>query len=286
MRLCRFDRDRLGLVEGDAVRDVSAALETLPPCRWPLPAHDPLIAALDAVRRRVEALAPTAPARPLSSIRLESPVANPGKIIGAPVNYAKHFDESRADKGINFGTEIKTIAEYGLFLKAGSSLIGPSAGIALPFPERRHDHEGELAVIIGKGGRGIARGAAMAHVAGYCLGLDMTVRGTEDRSFRKSIDTYSVLGPHLVTADEIADPGNLDLKLLVNGEVRQHSNTRYLIFDIPRLIEYASSFYTLHPGDVIMTGTPEGVAAVQPGDTIRLEIERVGAMEVEVRRAA
>jgi 2-keto-4-pentenoate hydratase/2-oxohepta-3-ene-1,7-dioic acid hydratase in catechol pathway len=285
MRLCRFDRDRLGLVEGDRVRDVSAALDALPTSRWPLPAHDPLIAALDAVRRRVAAIAPTAPTKPLASVRLESPVANPGKIIGAPVNYAKHLDESRADKGINFGTEIKTIAEYGLFLKAGSSLIGPSAGIALPFAERRHDHEGELAVVIGRGGRNIARSDAMAHIAGYCLGLDMTVRGTEDRSFRKSIDTYSVLGPYLVTADEIADPGNLDLTLTVNGEIRQRSNTRYLIFDIPRLIEYASSFYTLHPGDVIMTGTPEGVAPVQPGDTIRLEIERVGVMEVAVRGA-
>src|SRR4051812_6822973 len=101
VRLCRFDRDRLGLVEGDTVRDVSAALDALPTSRWPLPAHDPLIAALDAVRRRVEALAPSAPARPLASVRLESPVANPGKIIGAPVNYAKHLDESRADQGIN-----------------------------------------------------------------------------------------------------------------------------------------------------------------------------------------
>jgi 2,4-didehydro-3-deoxy-L-rhamnonate hydrolase len=286
MRLCRFDDDRLGLVEGDAVRDVSAALDALPSYRWPLPHCDPLIAALPEIRRRVEALAPQAAARALASVRLKSPVVNPGKIIGAPVNYQKHLDESRADKGINFGTEIKTIDHYGLFLKAGSSLAGPSDGVALPFPDRRHDHEGELGVVIGRPGKAIARADALAHVAGYCLALDMTVRGTEDRSFRKSIDTYSVLGPWLVTADEIGDPGNLELTLWVNGEVRQHSNTRHLVFDVPRLIEYASSFYTLLPGDVIMTGTPEGVAPVQPGDIIRLTVERIGTMEVAVRRAA
>jgi 2,4-diketo-3-deoxy-L-fuconate hydrolase len=286
MRLCRFDDDRLGLVEGDQVKDVTAALEALPSARWPLPRHDPLIANFTALRPRIAALGLEAPSRPLASARLKSPVANPGKIIGAPVNYQKHLDESRADKGINFGGAIKTIDEYGLFLKAGSSLVGPSEGIATSFPDRRHDHEGELAVVIGTTAKNVPRARAMEHIAGYCCALDMTVRGTEDRSFRKSIDTYSVLGPCFVTDDEIADPGNLDLTLWVNGEERQRSNTRYLIFDIPRLIEYASSFYTLHPGDVIMTGTPEGVAPVQPGDTIRLTVEKIGTLEIAVRTAS
>jgi len=283
MRLCRFDNDRLGLVRGDAVHDVSAVLEALPAHRWPFPPGDPVIANLDRLRPEIERLAASAPARPTASVVLKSPIANPAKIIGAPVNYQKHLDESRADRGINFGNEVKEIGYYGLFLKAGSALVGPGEGVGTGFPDRRHDHEGELAVVIGKGGKNIPKTRAFDHIAGYCLGLDMTVRGTEDRSFRKSLDTYAVLGPAFVTKDEIADPGVLDLELRVNGEVRQKTNTRYLIYDVPRLIEYASTWYTLHPGDVIMTGTPEGVAPVKPGDTITLEIENVGRMEVTVR---
>ena len=151
-----------------------------------------------------------------------------------------------------------------------TSIVGPSEGIPIRFPERRNEHEAELVVIIGKQGSDIPIGKAMDYIAGYCLGLDMTTRGPEDRSFRKSIDGYSVLGPWFVTADEIKDPGNMPLKLDVNGEVRQDTNTSQLIYDIPKLIEFASSFYTLYPGDVYYTGTPEGVAPVKPGDTIRV----------------
>lgn len=283
MRLCRFDNDRLGLVRGDAVHDVSAVLEALPAHRWPFPPGDPVIANLDRLRPEIERIAASAPARPIASVIVKSPIANPGKIIGAPVNYQKHLDESRADRGINFGNEVKEIGYYGLFLKAGSALVGPGEGVATGFPDRRHDHEGELVVVIGKGGKNIPKARAFDHIAGYCLGLDMTVRGTEDRSFRKSLDTYAVLGPAFVTKDEIADPGVLDLELRVNGEVRQKTNTRYLIYDVPRLIEYASTWYRLEAGDVIMTGTPEGVAPVKPGDTITLEIKKVGRMEVKVR---
>lgn len=170
-----------------------------------------------------------------------------------------------------------------MFLKANSSLVGPGEGIALRFPDRRNDHEVELAVIIGKPGNEISRDDALSHVAGYAIGLDISVRGTEDRSLRKSIDSYSVLGPWITTADEVKDPGNLDFSLTVNGEIRQQSNTSELIFDVPRLIEYASTFYTLHPGDIIMTGTPEGVGPLQPGDILAARIESVGAMNVEIR---
>jgi 2-keto-4-pentenoate hydratase/2-oxohepta-3-ene-1,7-dioic acid hydratase in catechol pathway len=111
----------------------------------------------------------------------------------------------------------------------------------------------------------------------------MTTRGPEERSLRKSIDSYSVLGPWLVTADEIADPSNLDFWLTVNGEPRQKANTRDLLIGIPELIEFASSFYTLHPGDILFTGTPEGVGPVQPGDHIVTEVQGVGRMEVTVR---
>ena len=134
--------------------------------------------------------------------------------------------------------------------------------------DRRNDHEAELVLVIGKAGSDIPRSRALDHVAGYCLGLDMTVRGREDRSFRKSIDGYAVLGPWMITADEIVDPDALPLSLDVNGETRQKSNTSMLIYDCRRLIEFASSFYTLYPGDLIYTGTPEGVGPVKPGDTI------------------
>ena len=149
-------------------------------------------------------------------------------------------------------------------------------------PERRTDHELELAVVIGVPGHAISRERAMEHVAGYCIGLDMTVRGTEDRSFRKSPDTYTVLGPCFVTADEITDPHALTMSLWVNGERRQHSSTGAMTIDIPDLIAIASSLYTLHPGDVILTGTPEGVGPVAPGDEIRAFCEGVGEMTLRV----
>jgi len=284
VKICRFDADRIGLVDGDYVIDVTAASAALGELRWPLPFGDQLVASLEGFLQAATAAEPRA-RTPLTDVRLLSPVANPTKIIGAPVNYAKHLDESRADRGIHHDREIKTIDYYGVFLKAGTSLVGPSEGIALRFPDRRNDHEVELVAVIGKAADRVSAADAMAHVAGYAIGLDMTVRGTEDRSLRKSIDSYAVIGPWLVTADEIADPMSLDLELTVNGELRQRSNTRHLIFDIPRLIEYASSFYTLYPGDLIMTGTPEGVGPVVAGDRIVARIEGIGSMTVAVRDA-
>jgi 2-keto-4-pentenoate hydratase/2-oxohepta-3-ene-1,7-dioic acid hydratase in catechol pathway len=153
-------------------------------------------------------------------------------------------------------------------------------------PDRRTDHEVELAFVIGREARNVAAAAALDYVAGYCIGLDVTIRGSEDRSFRKSPDSYSVLGPWLVTADEIPDPGTLDLQISVNGTQRQQSNTRYLILGVRELIELASSFYTLYPGDVIFTGTPEGVSPIEAGDHIVATIQRIGTMEVHVRAAA
>jgi 2-keto-4-pentenoate hydratase/2-oxohepta-3-ene-1,7-dioic acid hydratase in catechol pathway len=151
--------------------------------------------------------------------------------------------------------------------------------------DRRNDHEVELAVVIGKKGRDIAAAEALDIVAGYCIGLDMTIRGPEERSFRKSPDTYTVLGPWLVTADEIPDPGSLELSISVNGTVRQKANTKDLILGVPELIAWASSFYTLHPGDVLLTGTPQGVGPVRPGDVMLASLERVGEMRVTVSAA-
>lgn len=283
MRICRFDDNRLGLVIGDEVADVTAITDSLPAVRWPLPREDMFIARLDALRPELERLSTDAPRKKLSEVRLLSPVANPGKIIGAPVNYQLHLDESRADTGINFGSDIKTIDQYGLFLKANSSLVGPAEGVVAERADRRTDHEIELALVIGKGGRNIAREDALSHVAGYMIGLDMTIRGTEDRSYRKSLDSFTVLGPWLVTADEFGDPADVDFELTIGGTSRQKSNTRDLIFDVSRLISYASDAYMLEVGDVILTGTPEGVAPVEPGDVMDCRIDGIGAMSVAVR---
>lgn len=282
MRLCRFNHNRLGVVLDDSVADVTSVAHMLPSLRWPLPPGDVLIASLDRLRPLIERELSSAPRRALSECRLDSPVANPTKIIGAPVNYQKHIEEARADREINVGNDVRTIDYYGLFLKANSSLVGQAAGVTLPCADRRHDHEGELAVVIGRECRHVAAANALDVVAGYAVALDMTVRGSEDRSFRKSPDTYSVLGPWLVTRDEIADPGTLDLWLQVNGADRQRTNTRHLIYGVPRLIEYASAQYTLYPGDIIMTGTPEGVGPVVPGDVIEAGIGGIGTLRVEV----
>ena len=284
MKICRFNDDRLGLVEGETVLDVTAALDVLPPVRWPAPPGDQLIANLDAVMVEIDKVKGAAANHGLGDVTLKSPVANPTKVIGAPVNYMAHKEESIADTGVSFGREIKTIDEYGLFLKS-PVLVGPSEGVALHFTDRRNDHEVEVSLIIGKEGKGISQAKALDHVAAYAIGLDMTVRGTEERSLRKAIDSYSVLGPWMVTADEIDDPDKLDFSIHVNDELRQKSNTDLLIFDCKRLIEYGSSFYTLYPGDVIMTGTPEGVGPVQPGDVMHCEVEKIGRMDVPVRAA-
>lgn len=282
MRFCRFDDNRLGVVRGDLVHDVTQVLEALPPLSWPVPPGDHFFNHFETLRPAMEAAADSVPGRPVAEVALLSPVANPGKIIAAPVNYQLHLDESRADEAINFGTPVKTIHEYGVFLKAGSSLIGPSETVIADWTDRRIDHEVELALVIGKRGFRITLEEALSHVAGYMIGLDMTIRGTEDRSFRKSLDTFTVLGPHVVTADELGDPGNLDFSIHVGDELRQKSNTALLVLGVAELISYASKAYTLWPGDVILTGTPEGVAPVRPGDTMHAWIDRVGAMSVKV----
>jgi 2-keto-4-pentenoate hydratase/2-oxohepta-3-ene-1,7-dioic acid hydratase in catechol pathway len=285
MHLCRFDDGRLGVVEGENVRDVTAALDVLPSYRYPLPGYDVLVAHLDQVLARARAIAAQSPSIPLTAVRLLSPVANPGKIIAAPVNYHKHLDEVRGDAALHHNNpgHTLTIHNAGVFLKATSSLVGPGEGVVVRRDDRRTDHEVELAFVIGRTASRVQAADALKYVAGYAVGLDITIRGSEDRSFRKSADTYTVLGPWLVTADEIPDPGVLDLQLELNGELRQKSNTRHLILGVAQLIELASSFYTLHPGDIVLTGTPEGVSPIEPGDRVVATIERIGTIEVNVR---
>jgi 2-keto-4-pentenoate hydratase/2-oxohepta-3-ene-1,7-dioic acid hydratase in catechol pathway len=284
MKLCRYDENRLGVVRGDNVHDVTDVLEGLPPLRWPVAHGDHFVRHFEEFRPALSEAANRSEGMPISAVSLLSPVANPSKIIAAPVNYAKHVAEARADAGINFGSDIKTIDHYGLFLKSNTSVVGPAEGVVLPEVDRRIDHEVEIVVIIGKECERVSEKQALDVVFGYCLGLDMSVRGTEDRSWRKSYDTFTVLGPHIVTADEIPDPSNIDMSLAVNGTLRQNASTSALIFDIPRLIAYASAAYRLYPGDVIMTGTPEGVAPVGPGDTLVAKADGLGEMVVRVSR--
>ena len=286
MKLCRFDEGRLGwLQEGERVLDVTAALEVLPAARYPLPQHDLLIEHLPAVCARVRELAPRAPSLALGGLKLLSPVANPSKIIGAPINYRAHVEESVKDEGIAHGRKITTIHDWGLFLKANTSLIGFGEEIVLRWPERRNDFECELAVVIGRRCAKVEAARALDYVAGYSIGIDMTVRGPEFQCWRKSVDTYSVLGPWLVTADEIPDPKRLSLRTLLNGKEVQRCELSDLIFTIPQLIAYVSQAIDWQSGDVLVTGTPSGVGLFRepprflvPGDVVEVSISGVGTL--------
>ena len=263
MKLCRFDDNRAGIVRGDKVFDVTAQ------CR------DELFPSISSGWEKFEV-------KPLNSVRLLSPVRAPGKILAAPVNYKAHIAEMQKNN-ISPGHNLWDIEKAGLFLKASSSLVGPSQGIAQRFLDRRTDFEVELVAIIGKEASQVSRKDALQYVAGYCLGLDITVRGSEDRSFRKSLDSYTVLGPWLTTADEVPDPQQLRLSVRQNGELRQDTSTSDMLWGMARLIEFASGFYTLHPGDVFFTGTPAGVGPIRPGDVLVASSDVLGSMEVKVR---
>jgi 2-keto-4-pentenoate hydratase/2-oxohepta-3-ene-1,7-dioic acid hydratase in catechol pathway len=282
VKICRYDDNRVGLVQDETLRDVTPVLEELGRFSYPLPKYDPFIAALGTLRPRIESAAKSGKAIPLDRVKLLAPVANPGKIIAAPVNYTKHLQEALADKGIHHGNLVQEIHKAGMFLKASSAVVGPGEGVKLVHTDRRNDHEVELALVIGRTAKNVSAAEAPAYIAGFCIGLDMTIRGPEERSLRKSPDSYCVLGPWLATADELGDPGRLQVSITVNGEPRQDSNTSDLILNVGELIAWGSSFYTLHPGDVILTGTPQGVGPVKPGDTMLAKIERIGAMQVKV----
>lgn len=284
MQICRYDNDRIGLVHAGQVLDITVlaarAIAGVPPDRR----CDPLISALPALRAALPADLHSLAAKPLADVKLLAPVVAPGKIVAAPVNYRAHIAEMQASNA-SPGFDITDIAKAGLFMKATSSLVGPSQGIAQRFLDRRTDYEVELVAVIGREASRVSAATALAHVAGYCLGLDITVRGTEDRSFRKSPDSYTVMGPWLTTADALPDPDSLQISLRQNGELRQDANTADMVWGVARLIEFASSFYTLYPGDVLFTGTPQGVGPIRPGDLLHAECAALGAMDVSVRAA-
>jgi 2,4-diketo-3-deoxy-L-fuconate hydrolase len=288
MKLCRYDDDRLGVVRENLVHDVTEAQTEIRKSAPYAMKGDPVIVALPQWRERIERMADKAAGKPLASVKLLPPVARPTKLTCAPTNYQAHIEEM-AKAAQQPGSQIvrghsAKILEAGMFLKANSALVGPSEGVPVRFPERRTDHEVELVMVIGKAGSDIPQSGALEHVAGYCLGLDMTVRGREDRSFRKSVDGYAVLGPWFVTADEIPDPDAVPISLTVNGEKRQESNTSQLIYNCRRLIEFASEFYSLYPGDLLYTGTPDGVGPVKPGDVIVCRsAPALGELTIKVR---
>lgn len=289
MKLCRFDEDRLGVVLGDMVHDITEIqTEIRKTARYDM-RGDAVIAALPQYRARMEQAAAKAPGRKVSEVALLPPVARLTKVMAAPVNYEAHVAEMRAqphvtgeDKG---PTRPSGIQNQGIFLKANSSLVGPGEGVAIRFPDRRNDHEVEFVIVVGKQGSRIKRADALDYVAGYTLGLDMTVRGVEDRSFRKSCDGYAPMGPWMVTADEIPDPNNVPFTVHLNGKLQQDAHTKDMIFDVQRLIEFASEFYTIYPGDVIFTGSPPGVSEVHPGDVMHCACALIGEMDVRVRAA-
>jgi 2-keto-4-pentenoate hydratase/2-oxohepta-3-ene-1,7-dioic acid hydratase in catechol pathway len=285
MRLCWFDEFRFGVVVGDDVCDVTPVLELLPPAVYPTPPGDPVIANLERLRPAIQEMLASAPRKPRSAVRLRCPVGNPGKIVATPVNYLKHVEEVAAQRHVFTDARKGTITDQGLFLKSVSGLIGCDEPVRVRFPERRTDHEIELGVVIGKPCANVSEADALNYVAGYAIALDMVVRGSEDRSFRKSIDTYSVLGPWLVTADEISNPDDLDFEILVNGVSKQRSSTKSMILSVSQQIAWASAWYTLWPGDIIMTGTCEGVSQVVPGDTMNCTINGIGSMNVAVSAA-
>lgn len=270
MRLALLDHHTPVVVTGDDVLDVSHLLGTTRSVAGPWGAW------LEAGHDLAELLAldlDDAPRSPLEPRRLTAPLPRPRKIVAAPVNYLDHKVEM---------SEQKSIADYGVFLKAGTSVIGPGQVVELPYGDKRTDQEGELAVVIGSTARHVSADDALDHVFAYTCGLDISLRSTEDRSTRKSFDTFTPLGPWLVTADEVPDPDGLDLRCWVAGDLRQQTSTADLLFSVPQLIAYASSVMTLEPGDVLLTGTPAGVGPLADGDRVRLEIESVGTLEVDV----
>jgi ureidoglycolate lyase len=229
------------------------------------------------VRRIAEA---GAGALPLDQVRLLAPIRRPGKIMAIGLNYADHIAES------NMGTpEHQT-----WFSKAPTAANGPNDPIQVPKVSQALDYEAELVAVVGKGGRHVSKADAAGAVFGYCCGNDATERAWQQHTSQwvlgKSFDTHAPFGPWITTADEVADPHVLSIRCLVNGEVRQDSNTRHLVFNVWDQIEHLSQAMTLEPGDLIFTGTPGGVgAAMKPrrflkhGDRVRVEIEGLGALD-------
>ena len=216
----------------------------------------------------------------LSDVRLKAPIARPGKIMAIGLNYADHIEESGQAKP----------ERQIWFSKMPTSVNGPFDPIVIARTGQAVDYEAELVAVIGSGGRHLSKANAPSAVFGYCCGNDVSERNWQFRSTQwvlgKSFDTHAPIGPWITTADEVGEPHRLAIKCFVNGEKRQDSNTKHLIFSLWDQIEELSQVMTLEPGDIIFTGTPGGVGAafkppkfVKPADRVRVEIESLGAIE-------
>lgn len=273
MKIARFDGGRIGVIRDEQIWDVTD-LAGIEPGEWPPVGPLRMIADFARIRPLFEAAMQSRAPQALSDVRLETPVPWPNKLIAYPVNYHDHAREMTS-------TGLANIQGY--FLKANSSICGPNDPIEIPNIEgREFHHECEIGLIIGKTGRQIAEQDALAHVFGFACLMDITIRGKEERVMRKSYDTFTPIGPWIVTADEVPDVANIGMKLWVNDELRQSANSRDLIVDMRKMIAVASSASTLYPGDIIATGTPAGVGPIWPGDVVTIEIEHVGRMSVPV----
>lgn len=220
--------------------------------------------------------------RPLSDLQIRDemqfaiPIDRPSKIICLGRNYAEHARETGAEPP----------SEPIIFAKAPSSMISHQGTIVISKALGRVDHEAELAVVIGKSGKNISEAMAEEHIAGYTIMNDVTARARQKKDieagqpwfFCKGIDTFGPIGPCIVPAGSIDDPHNLDITLRVNGEIRQRSNTSKMIFKIPKIIAYISKYMTLNCGDIISTGTPEGISALKDGDIVEVEISQIGVL--------
>ena len=291
MRLVTFQADsapRLGAVVGDNVLDLAAAADVPSDMLTFIETgENTWEQARDAIRQ-AERDGANAALQPLREVKLLAPIPRPRKnVFALGLNYKEHIAEGARARG----TELKLPEFPVFFTKATTSVIGPDEPI--PFDGRlsdRWDWEVELAVIIGRGGRDISRDRAFDHVFGYSVLNDVSVRDVQRKHggqfFRgKSIDGTCPSGPWIVTRDQVPNVGNLRVTTRVNGVTKQDSNTSYMIFDIPATIESLSAGMTLEPGDIIATGTPEGVGFarnppefLKPGDVVEVEVEGVGVL--------
>jgi 2-keto-4-pentenoate hydratase/2-oxohepta-3-ene-1,7-dioic acid hydratase in catechol pathway len=274
MKLVTFStggKPEIGRVEGDSI------------IRLPVGSMIELITRWGELERQVRTAQGSRLA--LKDVRLLPPIPRPGKIMAIGLNYADHIRET--------GREMP--AQQVWFCKQPTAANGPYDPIVLPKVSTQVDYEAELVVVIGNGGRYISKENAAAAVFGYCAGNDVSARdwqrATPQWVLGKSFDTHAPFGPWITTADEAGDPHNLGLRSLVNGEVRQESNTSHFVFNVWDQIEHVSKVMTLEPGDLIFTGTPGGVGmAMSPprflkdGDHVRIEVDRLGALEAVCRQ--
>lgn len=285
MKLIRFrlnDETRIGAVKGEGVVDLAAAGAAWHSIREIAAAGPQALTELKLLVERAE------PVAALADVELLAPIERPGKYLAIGMNYAKHLEE--ADK-----LGVARSKHQVWFNKQTTCIAGPYDEIE-PGVTEKLDYEVELVAVIGAPARNVSEAAAPDHVFGYCVGNDVSARDWQFHSstftMGKSFDTHGPIGPWIVTADELEDPHQLRLRCWVNGELRQDNNTGNMIHDLWKQIAYLSTAFTLETGDLIATGTPEGVGVgreppvfLQPGDVVRCEVEGIGAIENRVAKA-